>query len=216
MNLFIRYSLPLITKINNFQESQTRYSDPSKQGRHFNFFLGQNFFLFFNATGLLTNWKKTAHICSNFTLFIVPFFLFSLFFLFFFLFFLFFFFSFFFFLFSLSLGRRPPSPSNDAHASKPLSRFLILHSQCLVSDTYGFITTRYIRQRTYTINCLVSLHTNIDEAICSAFNQAIKAWNDQACYPIQIMKDCDRSTLPNITLNIDFKGEGPLLYNTVT
>ena len=73
------------------------------QGRHFNFFLGgQNFFIFFNATGLLKNWKQ-HFICSNFTLFIVPFFL--SFFLF------FFYFFFFFFLFSFSLGgRRPPSP----------------------------------------------------------------------------------------------------------
>ena len=33
------------------------------QGRHFNFFLGgANFFLFFNATGLLKNWKKQHFI----------------------------------------------------------------------------------------------------------------------------------------------------------
>ena len=69
------------------------------QGRHFNFFLGgQNFFKFFNATGLVKNWKKQHFICSNLTLFIVPFFLFSLFFLFSFS---FFFFSFF---YSFSLG----------------------------------------------------------------------------------------------------------------
>ena len=54
------------------------------QGRHLNFFLGgQNFF--FNATGLLKNWKKQHFICSNLTLFIVPFCLFSLFSFFFFL-----------------------------------------------------------------------------------------------------------------------------------
>ena len=62
------------------------------------FFLGggQNFFIFFNATGLLKNWKKQHFICSNLTLFmhIVPFFLFS-----FFLFFSFFSFFLFFFLF---------------------------------------------------------------------------------------------------------------------
>ena len=34
---------------------------PHAQGRHFNFFLGgQNFLKFFNATGLLQNWKKTT------------------------------------------------------------------------------------------------------------------------------------------------------------
>ena len=60
---------------------------------------GQKFFS--NATGLLKNWKKQHFICSNLTLFIVPFFLFSLFSLSF-LFFLFF--SFFFFFFSFSLG----------------------------------------------------------------------------------------------------------------
>ena len=38
------------------------------------------FFLFFNATVLLKNWKKQHFICSNLTLFIVPFFLVSLFF----------------------------------------------------------------------------------------------------------------------------------------
>ena len=77
------------------------------QGRHFNFFLGGEFFLLFsNATGLLKNCKK-QHVICNLTLFIVPFFLFSLFSLFF-LFFLFFFFS-----FSLGGGggrRPPPSP----------------------------------------------------------------------------------------------------------
>ena len=43
-----------------------------------NFSRGPNFFLFFNATGLLKNWKKQHFICSNLTLFIVlSFFLFS-------------------------------------------------------------------------------------------------------------------------------------------
>ena len=80
------------------------------QGRHFNFFLeGPKIFKFFNATGLLKNWKKQQFICSNLTLFIFPFFLFLLFFSFFFFFFLFsFFFLFFFFL--GGGGRRPPSP----------------------------------------------------------------------------------------------------------
>ena len=66
---------------------------------------GAKFFLFFNATGLLKNWKKQHFICSNLTLFIVPFFH-SFFFSFFFFFLFFLFFSFFFFL----GGRRPPAP----------------------------------------------------------------------------------------------------------
>ena len=65
------------------------------------------------------NWKKQHFICSNLTLFIVPFnlsFFFSPFFLFFFPFLSFFFFSFFSFFFFLGGGgRRPPQPpSNDA------------------------------------------------------------------------------------------------------
>ena len=72
---------------------------------------GGKFFLFFNATGLLKNWKKQHFICSNLTLFIVPFFLsffFSLFFLFFFL--------FFFFSFSWRgvTAPQPPQMSNNA------------------------------------------------------------------------------------------------------
>ena len=80
-----------------------------KAGASFQLFLGegQKFFLFFNATGILKNWKKQHFICSNLTLFIIPFFLFSSFFLFF-LFFLSFL-SFFFFFFFLG-ERRPPSP----------------------------------------------------------------------------------------------------------
>ena len=78
-------------------------------GASFQLFLGggQIFFLFFNATGLLKNWKKQHFICSNLTLFIVPFFLFSLFFLFFSL---FSFFSFFFSFFLFPWGTTAPSP----------------------------------------------------------------------------------------------------------
>ena len=89
------------------------------QWRHFNFFLGgPNFFLFFDATRLLKNWKKQHFICSNLTLFIVPFFL-SLFFSSFFSFFSFFssfsfFFSFFIFLGGGGGGDAPQPPSNDA------------------------------------------------------------------------------------------------------
>ena len=73
-------------------------------GASFQIFLGgPNFFKFFNATGLLKNWKKQHFICSNLTSFIVPFFLF----LFFSLFSSFFFFLFFFFL---EGWRGPPAP----------------------------------------------------------------------------------------------------------
>ena len=75
----------------------------TKQGRHFNFFLrGRNFILFFDAT---SNLEQQHFICSNLTLFIVPFFLS------FFSFFLFFLFLSFFFLSSFSLGDDcPPAP----------------------------------------------------------------------------------------------------------
>ena len=43
-------------------------------GASFQLFLGGTK-KFFNATGLLKNWKKQHFICSNLTLFIVPFFL---------------------------------------------------------------------------------------------------------------------------------------------
>ena len=72
---------------------------------------GPKFFIFFNAIGLLKNWKKQHFICSNLTLFIVPFFLFSLFFS-------FFLFSFFLSFFSFFLfpwgATAPPAPQNDA------------------------------------------------------------------------------------------------------
>ena len=84
-----------------------------RAGASFQLFLGgggEILFLFFNATGLLKNWKKQHSICSNLTIFIVPFFLFSLFFSFFSLFSFFsFFFSFFFFL-GGGGGDGPPSP----------------------------------------------------------------------------------------------------------
>ena len=70
-------------------------------GASFQLFLGGANFFFFNATWLLKNWKKQHFICSNLTLFMVPFFLFPLFFSFFSS---FFFFSFFFSFFSFSLG----------------------------------------------------------------------------------------------------------------
>ena len=74
--------------------------------RHFNFFVGGQIFFYFSMPP--DYWKigkKQLFICSNLTLFIVPFFL-SFFFFFFFS--LFSFFSFFFFFFLG--GRRPPAP----------------------------------------------------------------------------------------------------------
>ena len=86
-----------------------KFAIASCQGRHFNFFLGgaKLFFIFQCHRSIEKIGKKQYFICSNLTLFIVPFFLFSSFFSFF-LFFLFFL-SFFFFLFPWG-GRRPPSP----------------------------------------------------------------------------------------------------------
>ena len=105
------------------------------QGRHFNFFLGgAKKFLFFNATGLLKNWKKQHFICSSLMSFIVPFFLF----LFFSFFFSFFFFSFFFSFFLFPWGgggrRPPPAPLNDASVWMPAQcmcqRMLCLLRHC--------------------------------------------------------------------------------------
>ena len=123
-------------------------------GASFQLFLGgAKKFLFFNATGLLKNLKKQHFICSNLTLFIVPFFLFSLF-----LFFLFFsfFLSFFFFSFSLGGGATAPPqpPLNDASEQTEV----LLH----ISTVSWTITrtplvsnlqtpTRYIQPRSVTI-----------------------------------------------------------------
>ena len=101
---FIQISiLPLVKFVSLFQ---------LLQGRHFNFFLGAKFF--FYSPMPPDYWKigkKQHFICSNLTLFIVPFFSLSFFLLFFFFFFFFFsfFFSFFFFLGGRG-GRRPPAP----------------------------------------------------------------------------------------------------------
>ena len=73
-----------------------------EQGRHFNFFLWGQFFYIFQCHRTIEKLEKKHSICSNLTLFIVPFYLFSVFFSF--VFFCLFFFFFFFFL----LGRRPP------------------------------------------------------------------------------------------------------------
>ena len=78
------------------------WSDPLKSGASFQLLLeGGEFFLFFNATGLLKNCEKQHFICSNLTLFIVPFFLFFFFYLFSFL---------LFFLYFPGGGAMAPSP----------------------------------------------------------------------------------------------------------
>ena len=92
---------------------------------------GPKFFLFFNATGLLKNWKKQHFICSNLTLFIVPFFLFFSVFLFSFSVFLFS--LFFLFFFFLEGGDGPPAPLNDASGSIPAS-----------SSIYKFLATELV------------------------------------------------------------------------
>ena len=94
-------------------EAREESAKRPSQGRHFNFFLGAKIFLYFQCHR--TNWKKQHFICSNLTLFIVPFFFLS-FFLFSFSFFFFSFFFFFFFLFSVYLrgGDGPQLPINDA------------------------------------------------------------------------------------------------------
>ena len=77
-------------------------------GASFQLFLGgAKFFLNFSMPP--DYWKKQHFTCSNLTLFVVLFFLFSLFLI-------FFLFSFFFFFFSFSLGgaTAPQPPSNDA------------------------------------------------------------------------------------------------------
>ena len=85
-------------------------------GASFQLFLGGGkiFLFFFNATGLLKNWKKQHFVCSNLTLFIGPFFSFFFFFSLFSCFsFFFLFFSFFLFSLGGGGGRRPPQPSSN-------------------------------------------------------------------------------------------------------
>ena len=105
-----------------------------KPGASFQLFLGgQNFFLFFNVTGLLKNWKKQHFICSNLTLFIVPFFLFSLFFL--------FFVSFFFF--SFFLGATPPSPPKWRLCEKHILGKYEFNDPIIVTHLFSIILLRH-------------------------------------------------------------------------
>ena len=104
-----------------------------EQGRHFNFFLGdQNFFYFSMPPDYWKIGKKQHFICSNLTLFIVPFFL-SFFFFFFFSLFSFLFFSFLFFFFLFPWGRRPPSPHQMTPLMKKAELFIAI-SRCLITD----------------------------------------------------------------------------------
>ena len=97
----------------NFQIFKKKIFQKKKKFSNFqnfqNFKIIPKFFLFFNATGLLKNWKKQHFICSNLTLFIVPFFL---------SFFPFFLFFLSFFLFSWG-ATATQQPSNDGPAPNP-------------------------------------------------------------------------------------------------
>ena len=88
------------TTTNFLAASTSRLPSLQIRGVISTFSWGPKFFSFFNATGLLKNWIKQHFICSNLTLFIVPFFLFFFFYL--------IFFSFFFFLFPW--GATAPQP----------------------------------------------------------------------------------------------------------
>ena len=116
----------LVWKLSKSADEKSKYSMILSAGASFQLFLGGPFFFISNATGLLKNWKKQHFICSNLTLFIVPFFL-SFFFFFFFSLFFFFLLSFFLFPFSLGRGggRRPPQPPQMAPL---LVRLLSLHT----------------------------------------------------------------------------------------
>ena len=53
---------------------QTYFTRSISQGRHFNFFWGHNFLYFSPCHRTIENWPKKQHfICSNLTLFMVPF-----------------------------------------------------------------------------------------------------------------------------------------------
>ena len=113
------------TKQQRLKFSQLTTLSLGNAGASFQLFLGRGeiFFYFSVLPDYWKIWKKQHFICSNLTLFIAPFFLFSLFFSFF----LFFFFLFFFFLFPWGGGRRPPQPpSNDAPAAMISSQSALL------------------------------------------------------------------------------------------
>ena len=97
-----------------------------RQGRHFNFFLrGPIFYIIFQCHWTIEKLKKQHFICSNLTLFIVPFFLFFSF-----VSFSFFFFSFF-FSFSLGRGDGPQPPHITPLWSGVLSLWKFLNSKLL-------------------------------------------------------------------------------------
>ena len=147
-------------------------------GASFQLFLGgSKFFLFFNATELLKNWKNQHFICSNLTLFIV---LHSPLYFIFFLFFLFFLFLSFFFLFFFFLGGDAPSPPQMTPLGlifsiiNPLLPEYILMcarnvrsgapANCEIRSNYLFIIYLFnnfinnmhctVKKYTYQLNCL--------------------------------------------------------------
>ena len=125
---------------------------PSAQGRHFNFFLGGK--IFFYSSVPPDYWKigkKQHFICSNLTLFIVPFFL-SFFLSFFLLFFSFLFSSFFLSFFFFLGGRRPPSPPQMT-PMRLLTASVVLS---LLMQLQFYILTYIMRQ--YFDECCLRLH----------------------------------------------------------
>ena len=115
----------------------------SHSGASFQLYLGgPNFFLFFNATGLLKNWKKQHFICSNLTLFIVPVFLF----------FLFFFFLFFLFFFFLGGGGDGPQPPSNDAPDLIVTTYELLSSSCYRCFFFPF-NTSVKRCREHLLTC---------------------------------------------------------------
>ena len=91
---------------------------------------GKICYIFFNATGLLKNLKKQHFICSNFTLFIVPFLSFFLFFS--------------FFLFSFFFGGTPLQPSSNDAPGQKISNTRACHR---VSPLAKYVTVRVLEVR---------------------------------------------------------------------
>ena len=108
--------------------------NPNRQGRHFNFFLGGQIFFIFQCHRTIEKLEKQHFICSNLTLFIVPFFFFLSFSLFSFTF--FFFLSF--FLFFFFLGGDAPPPQMTPLQTGPIDNYSVSGqqgSQVWLSDT---------------------------------------------------------------------------------
>ena len=124
-----------------------QYKAAAAQGHHFNIFLGgPTFFYIFQCHRTIEKLEKQHFICSNLTLFIVPFFLFFLFFSLFFLFFLFFF-LFFFFLFPW--GATAPQPpiwrlcSSSSIINSIINSMFMVRSPKNLSCAYSKFKTIY-------------------------------------------------------------------------